>query len=107
MSGLDHRSVLLLAAQPREGAVAGGGVACAHVPVLRRGDDTVGRSDGGGAPRHQSAAFIAGGLGGHVCRRTRFCEEREAKFSVLLLLCHILQLEDGVIEHTVLQGFFL
>lgn len=76
VSGPDHRCVLLLAAQPREGAVAGGGVACAHVPVLRHGDDAVGRSDGGGAPRHQSAASFAGGLGGHVCRRTRFCDER-------------------------------
>lgn len=106
VSGLDHRSVLLLAVQPREGAVAGGGVACAHVPVLRRGDDAVGSSDGGGTPRHHSAAFFAGGLGGHVCRWTRFCEERKATFTVSVCLWRMLQLEDAVIENTVLLGFF-
>lgn len=107
VSGLDHRSVLLLAAQIRDGAVAGGGVACAHVPVLRRGNDTVGRSDGGGAPRHQSAVFFAGGLGGHVYGWTRFCEERMAKFTVSVRLFHMLQLEDAVIENTDLLGFIL
>lgn len=95
VSGLDQRSVLLFAAQPREGAVAGGGVACAHVAVLRCGNDTVGSSVGGGAPRNQSAVFFTGGLGGHVCRRTWFCEERTEKFSIFVRLRHMLQLEDA------------
>lgn len=71
VTGRHRDRVLLITAEVCHAAVAGGGVARMLQSVHTHSHDLVGFSNRRGAPGHQGAVVLAGGVGRHVSGWTR------------------------------------